>query len=84
MSFPWGFGNAGTNIGIGNNHERGVDAYGSTSGAMFADIQIWDEYRPLGATVPEPATLLLVALGGAVIARRRKSKCKAAGASWLA
>jgi hypothetical protein len=52
LSFPWGFGNAGTNIGIGGNHERGYGPYGSTSGVSFSSIQIWDEYRVQFGALP--------------------------------
>ena len=35
------------------------------------DVEIWDEYRAAGATVPEPAALVLFALGGMAVLRRR-------------
>jgi hypothetical protein len=70
-AFPWGFDSgifSGFNFGLGDNHERGIDAYNSASGVKFADVSIWDESRPLGDTrpIPEPSTLLLAvaALGG--------------------
>jgi len=74
MSFPWGFGNAATNIGLGDNHERGYNLYGSTSGATFANIEIWDEYRAFGATIPEPATLWLLGVGGLALLHRRRMR----------
>jgi VCBS repeat-containing protein len=52
-SFPWGGASppSGFNMGLGDNHERGVDAYNSAVGVMFADIRMWNEYRALGDTV---------------------------------
>ncbi|MGD2158261.1 MAG: PKD domain-containing protein [Anaerolineales bacterium] len=47
----WGTGSA-TNVGLGDNHERGYDAYGSAAGVTFADIRIWTEYQPQGDTKP--------------------------------
>jgi hypothetical protein len=64
--FPWGMASppSGYNIGLGDNHERGYDQYNSLAGATFADIQIWNEYRPLGNTaVPIPPTVLLLGSG---------------------
>jgi VCBS repeat-containing protein len=52
-SFPWGLESppSGFNMGLGDNHERGVDSYNSAAGVMFADIRMWNEYRALGDTV---------------------------------
>jgi hypothetical protein len=47
----WGTGSA-TNVGLGDNHERGYSGYGSAAGVTFADIRIWDEYRAQGDTAP--------------------------------
>jgi hypothetical protein len=49
-SLPWGVANSATNVGLGDNHERGYDQYNSAVGVTFADIQIWNEYRPKGGT----------------------------------
>jgi hypothetical protein len=50
-SLPWGV-NSGTgsatNIGLGDNHQRGYDAYGSAAGVSFADIRIWLGYQAEG------------------------------------
>jgi hypothetical protein len=51
---PWGAAYLGTgsatNIGLGDNHQRGVDAYGSAAGVTFANIRIWDQYVANGDT----------------------------------
>lgn len=53
-TLPWGDAKmgtgSGTNIGLGDNHERTIGKYGSASGVTFADIRIWDEYREYGDT----------------------------------
>jgi len=53
-ALPWGDASmgtgSGTNIGLGDNHQRGVDDYNSAAGVTFADIRIWDEYRANGDT----------------------------------
>ena len=49
-TLPWGFTGSATNVGLGDNHERGYGPYGSAAGVTFADIRIWDEYRPQGDT----------------------------------
>jgi VCBS repeat-containing protein len=53
-AFPWGsdFLQSGFNMGIGDNHERGVDGYNSAAGVIFADLRMWDEYRAFADTVP--------------------------------
>jgi hypothetical protein len=59
---PWGVdwgpaGESATNIGLGDNHRRGLDPYGSAAGVTFANIRIWDEYRSQGDTEPCEAEL---------------------------
>lgn len=70
---------SGWNLGLGDNHERGYDGYGSVAGMMFADVKIWNEYRDLGDTskpvIPEPAVGAMV-IGFAALglsARRNRS-----------
>lgn len=56
-TLPWGVSSgtgSATNVGLGDNHERGYSGYGSASGVTFADIRIWDETRPQGDTEPCP------------------------------
>ena len=66
------------NFALGEIHERPF-GNSTTHGVMFADLEIWDEYRANGATaridppVPEPATALLMGLGLAGLALRKKS-----------
>ena len=54
-TLPWGPGLAATNFGIGDNHERGYDVYGSGPGITLSDLRIWDEYRAFGDTTPPPS-----------------------------
>jgi hypothetical protein len=51
-SLPWGASGlaSATNVGLGDNHERGYSSYDSAAGVTFADIRIWYEYRPMGDT----------------------------------
>ena len=58
-SLPWGVYNSASNVGLGDNHERGYDAYGSAAGVTFADIRIWNEYRSLGDTQTCPQFIYL-------------------------
>jgi hypothetical protein len=60
-SLPWGF--SGVNFGLGDNHERGYDVYGSVAGATFRDYSIWDEYVSQGNTIPEPSSAISMLLG---------------------
>lgn len=62
------------NFALGEIHER---AYGNSSmyGITFANLEIWDEYRALGATtapVPVPAAFSLFALGLASLGLSKK------------
>lgn len=69
------------NFALGEIHERKL-GNSSVHGIMFADLEIWDEYRAHGATqaqapaeVSEPTTTALLVLGllGASFARKRRS-----------
>jgi hypothetical protein len=73
LSFPWGHGSSGVNIGLGGNHERGYSAYASAAGIMYRDIRIWDEYRAFGDTVPVPGVVTLLGIGGVLVTGRRRS-----------
>ncbi len=63
------------NFALGEIHER-IISNGTSYGITFADLEIWDEYRPFGATnapgggVPEPATLGLLAIGLLLLGNR--------------
>jgi hypothetical protein len=58
VAFPWGqeydWAPSGYNVGLGCNHQRGYQAYSTASGVTFADLKIWNEYRPFGDTVAPP------------------------------
>ncbi len=60
-AFPWGMEQigvpSGINFGLGSNHQRGCTIYTSTAGVTFADLRIWNEYRPQGDTTSEFALL---------------------------
>ena len=53
-ALPWGDASmgtgSGTNVGLGDNHQRDIDQYNSAAGVTFADIRIWDEYKAYGDT----------------------------------
>ena len=55
MSLPWGSDDLGSaaNVGLGSNHQRGYQSYGSVAGVTFVDIKIWNEYVP-GASASRP------------------------------
>jgi hypothetical protein len=66
-SLPWGqeysWVPSGYNVSLGNEHQRGYQGYSTASGLTFADINIWNEYRPFGDTVASavlPPYLLLL------------------------
>jgi MYXO-CTERM domain-containing protein len=85
---PWGSNFLGRgsayNFALGMIHQRGFSNPGSPTGVMFADLEIWDEYRALGATMPpvassapEPSTMAiwsLLGLVGAGVKRRRRNR----------
>ena len=84
-SGAWGIGAPGLgaayNLALGMIHERAhaPTGYGSPAGIMFADLEIWDEYRAFGATTqpgaaPVPSSIALLGLGlaGLGFARRKK------------
>jgi len=54
VTLPWGMSTSGVNWGLGDNHMRGYDPYGSNVGITYADIRIWGEYRDYGDTIPVP------------------------------
>ena len=71
----WGTGSA-TNFGLGDNHLRHFDPFGSAAGVTFADISIWSSYQPQGGTsgpcatqdfgdAPDPLYPTLLASNGA-------------------
>lgn len=71
---PWtGLGSA-YNLALGEIHER-VVGNSSTYGVTFADLEIWNEYRPDGASlapVPLPSVAWLFASAFVPLLRRRK------------
>ena len=63
---------SGYNFALGMIHERAFST-GSPTGIMFADLEIWDEYRAFGSyQPPEPATIVMLSLGGLTLLRRRR------------
>jgi PKD repeat protein len=56
VTLPWGMEGSGTNWGLGDNHQRGYDAYGSNVGIIYSGLRMWDEYRAQGDTTPAPET----------------------------
>lgn len=78
----WGASNIGLgsayNFALGEIHERAF-GNGSVYGVMFADLNIWNEYRAQGDTVaaiPEPETYAMMLAGFGLLgfmARRRRS-----------
>jgi hypothetical protein len=83
---PWGpspgLGNP-YNFALGMIHQRGITSPGTVTGIVFNNLNIWDEYRPLGGTeapapppngAPEPTTLALLGLGRAGLAATRRRK----------
>jgi len=71
-SLPWGF--SGVNFGLGDNHERGYDVYGSVAGAIFRDYTIWDEYVDQGNTIPEPSSAISLLVGVLFVVFRRRRR----------
>ncbi len=60
----WGSASSAYNFALGEIHERAV-GNSSPRGIMFADLEIWSEYRAQGGTfapVPEPSSVVLCAI----------------------
>lgn len=77
---PWtGLGSA-YNLALGEIHERAV-GNSSTYGITFADLEIWNEYRPEGATLAPvplpPAAWLFASAFIPLLRQRRKLKAPA-------
>jgi cysteine-rich repeat protein len=47
---PWGYAGTAKNVGLGDNHARGIDAYGSAAGVTFKHVRLWTGAQPLGDT----------------------------------
>ncbi len=56
VALPWGGNSLGRgsayNFALGMIHARAFTSPGSPTGVIFADLEIWDEYRALGNTAP--------------------------------
>ena len=50
QSFPWGQYGSATNMGLGDNHQRGYQGYGTAAGISLADVRMWRSYQPQGDT----------------------------------
>lgn len=64
VSLPWGMSSSAAVVALGGAHERGMNtaSYSSAVGITYHDLHLWAESRPMGDTVPEPATFMLVSL----------------------
>jgi len=50
QAFPWGQYLSATNMGLGDNHQRGYQGYGTAAGVSLADVRMWRSYVAQGDT----------------------------------